>query len=390
MVVTGILLGLPPSIMMALLPRAVPAEHLATALGVFYALFYLGMAVSQTLAGLPARSHRRPRDALTVRGGADGLHRARRRALLAHRGAARAERVARCRLAAMREPGDILLVACYELGHQPLAVAWPAAFLERAGYRPALMDVSVEPLDAQKLARARVIAISVPMHTALRLGARGRRARPRGEPGRAPLLLRPLRHAQRRLPLRPRRRQRDRRRGGDAAARAGGRARARRRGPAARGGAPGPARGAASEAPRLPGAEPRGPALDQEATRTSSATAAWTWWPTRSRAAGACTAAGTARSRRCTAGASSRCRARSCWPTSASRSRRAPATSPSAIRTSSTGPRTRSRWRARCTPSGPTSPSTSPRRSSTCCATARTCPRWPRPAASSSSPPRSR
>ena len=52
MVVTGILLGLPPSIMMALLPRAVPAEHLATAFGVFYSLFYLGMAVSQTVAGL--------------------------------------------------------------------------------------------------------------------------------------------------------------------------------------------------------------------------------------------------------------------------------------------------------------------------------------------------
>lgn len=52
MMVTAILLGLPPSIMMALLPRAVGAEHLATALGVFYALFYLGMAVSQSLAGL--------------------------------------------------------------------------------------------------------------------------------------------------------------------------------------------------------------------------------------------------------------------------------------------------------------------------------------------------
>ncbi|HSB40278.1 MAG TPA: CUAEP/CCAEP-tail radical SAM protein [Methylomirabilota bacterium] len=70
----------------------------------------------------------------------------------------------------MRAPGEILLVACYELGHQPLAVAWPAAFLERAGYRPALMDVSVEPLDTQKLARARIVAVSVPMHTALRLG----------------------------------------------------------------------------------------------------------------------------------------------------------------------------------------------------------------------------
>jgi radical SAM superfamily enzyme YgiQ (UPF0313 family) len=70
----------------------------------------------------------------------------------------------------MRAPGDILLIACYELGHQPLAVAWPAAFLERAGYRPAVLDLSVEPLDAEKIRRARVIAVSVPMHTALRLG----------------------------------------------------------------------------------------------------------------------------------------------------------------------------------------------------------------------------
>lgn len=70
----------------------------------------------------------------------------------------------------MRETGAILLVACYELGHQPLAVAWPAAFLERAGFRPAVLDLSVEPLDADKVRRARLVAISVPMHTALRLG----------------------------------------------------------------------------------------------------------------------------------------------------------------------------------------------------------------------------
>lgn len=70
----------------------------------------------------------------------------------------------------MRAPGEILLVACYELGHQPLAVAWPAAFLERDGYQPVTMDVSVEPFDSEKVARARVVAISVPMHTALRLG----------------------------------------------------------------------------------------------------------------------------------------------------------------------------------------------------------------------------
>ena len=70
----------------------------------------------------------------------------------------------------MREPGQVLLVACYELGHQPLAVAWPAGFLERLGYAPAIMDVSVEPFDADKVRRARLVAISVPMHTALRLG----------------------------------------------------------------------------------------------------------------------------------------------------------------------------------------------------------------------------
>src|SRR5437667_4830705 len=69
-----------------------------------------------------------------------------------------------------KEPGAILLVACYELGHQPLAVAWPAAFLERRGYRPAVLDVSVEPFDSERVRRARLVAVSVPMHTALRLG----------------------------------------------------------------------------------------------------------------------------------------------------------------------------------------------------------------------------
>jgi radical SAM superfamily enzyme YgiQ (UPF0313 family) len=72
----------------------------------------------------------------------------------------------------VRGAGEILLIACYEMGHQPLAVAWPAAFLERAGYRPAVLDLSVEPLDPEKVRRARLIAISVPMHTALRLGVR--------------------------------------------------------------------------------------------------------------------------------------------------------------------------------------------------------------------------
>jgi len=70
----------------------------------------------------------------------------------------------------MRDPGDILLVSTYELGHAPMGVAWPKAFLERAGFRPAALDLAVEPFDAARVSRARLVAISVPMHTALRLG----------------------------------------------------------------------------------------------------------------------------------------------------------------------------------------------------------------------------
>jgi len=72
----------------------------------------------------------------------------------------------------LRQPGAILLVSCYELGHQPLGLAWPRAFLERAGYAPETLDLAVEPLDADTVRQARLVAISVPMHTALRLGAR--------------------------------------------------------------------------------------------------------------------------------------------------------------------------------------------------------------------------
>jgi radical SAM superfamily enzyme YgiQ (UPF0313 family) len=66
----------------------------------------------------------------------------------------------------------ILLVSCYELGHQPLALASPLAFLERAGHAAEALDISVESFESGRFARARFVAISVPMHTALRLGVR--------------------------------------------------------------------------------------------------------------------------------------------------------------------------------------------------------------------------
>lgn len=72
----------------------------------------------------------------------------------------------------LRSPGTILFISCYELGHQPHAVAFPLGFFQRAGFAPDEMDIAVERLDEKKIERARLIAISVPMHTALRLGVR--------------------------------------------------------------------------------------------------------------------------------------------------------------------------------------------------------------------------
>jgi radical SAM superfamily enzyme YgiQ (UPF0313 family) len=67
--------------------------------------------------------------------------------------------------------GAVLLVSCYELGHQPLSLATPAAALRAAGFHPATLDASVEQLSDDAIRAAGLIAISVPMHTALRLGA---------------------------------------------------------------------------------------------------------------------------------------------------------------------------------------------------------------------------
>jgi radical SAM superfamily enzyme YgiQ (UPF0313 family) len=72
-------------------------------------------------------------------------------------------------------PGDVVLVSCYEPGHQPQGVASAVAHLRRAGFAPTCLDLAVEPLDDAARARltaARLVAISVPMHTALVLGRR--------------------------------------------------------------------------------------------------------------------------------------------------------------------------------------------------------------------------
>ncbi|HEY7357815.1 MAG TPA: radical SAM protein, partial [Ktedonobacterales bacterium] len=72
----------------------------------------------------------------------------------------------------MKTPGAILLISCYELGHQPLNLASPLAFLSQAGYAPAAVDLAVEALDDETIRRASLVCLSVPMHTALRLAVR--------------------------------------------------------------------------------------------------------------------------------------------------------------------------------------------------------------------------
>jgi len=72
----------------------------------------------------------------------------------------------------LRAPGAIVLVSCYELGHPPHGLTMAAAFLERAGFQPTKLDAAVADLDHEALRAARFVAISVPMHTALRLGIR--------------------------------------------------------------------------------------------------------------------------------------------------------------------------------------------------------------------------
>ncbi len=72
----------------------------------------------------------------------------------------------------MRARGEILLVSCYEQGRQPLGIAAPLAHLEARGFEPVAIDLAVEHAPREAIANAKLVAISVPMHTALRLGTR--------------------------------------------------------------------------------------------------------------------------------------------------------------------------------------------------------------------------
>ena len=73
--------------------------------------------------------------------------------------------------ASVRAPGGVLLIATYELGHQPVNLASPLGALRAAGFQPFAVDTSVDEVGDAAIRRARLVAISTPMHTALRLGS---------------------------------------------------------------------------------------------------------------------------------------------------------------------------------------------------------------------------
>lgn len=64
----------------------------------------------------------------------------------------------------------VLLVSTYELGARPLGCTVPAAVLEEAGHDVAAVDLAVEGWPAEAAAAADGVVVSVPMHTAMRLG----------------------------------------------------------------------------------------------------------------------------------------------------------------------------------------------------------------------------
>ena len=76
-----------------------------------------------------------------------------------------------------------LLVSCYELGHQPLSLAWPLASLRAAGLDAQTVDLAVEEFPTDRAAHADLIAIAVPMHTALRVGVDAARQARAANPG---------------------------------------------------------------------------------------------------------------------------------------------------------------------------------------------------------------
>ena len=68
---------------------------------------------------------------------------------------------------------NVLLISCYEFGHQPFGVASAGAHLLAGGrHQVECLDLAVEVLDEAKVRGADFVGISTPMHTTIRLGVK--------------------------------------------------------------------------------------------------------------------------------------------------------------------------------------------------------------------------
>jgi radical SAM superfamily enzyme YgiQ (UPF0313 family) len=70
---------------------------------------------------------------------------------------------------------NVVLLSTYELGRQPFGLASPAAWLRRAGAQVTCADLSRQPLPADAVRVADLIAFYIPMHTATRLAVQALR-----------------------------------------------------------------------------------------------------------------------------------------------------------------------------------------------------------------------
>ena len=76
----------------------------------------------------------------------------------------------------------VLIVSTYELGHQPVHAASPAAALQAAGHEVHALDLAVEMWDPDALDHIDALAFSVPMHTAMRIAVSAAQAARRTHP----------------------------------------------------------------------------------------------------------------------------------------------------------------------------------------------------------------
>lgn len=77
----------------------------------------------------------------------------------------------------------VLVVSTYELGHQPMGAAAAAAELVAAGHEVSVVDLAVDDWDAASLTDVDAVAVSVPMHTALRLAIETGKRIKQSDPG---------------------------------------------------------------------------------------------------------------------------------------------------------------------------------------------------------------